>query len=1347
MKHFPKLTLFLLALLLPATAYAYNFEVDGIYYNIDGNNAIVTDADNYWETPDYSGDVTIPEIVTYNGTTYSVTAIGYSAFKGCSGLTNIVIPNSVTSIGSFAFSECSGLTNIVIPNSVTSIGDYAFSECSGLTNIDIPNSVTSIGDYAFSGCSGLTNIDIPNSVTTIGHGAFNGCSGLTSIDIPNSVTTIVNFMFNHCSGLTRVTIPNSVTTIGHGAFNGCSRLASIDIPNYVTTIGNSAFSGCSGLTSLTIPSSVTSIGNRAFYECYSLTTLNFNAIVCADFSYDTPFCNLNISIINIGDNVQRIPAYFAYKLPQLTNVTIPNSITSIGECAFQGCSALNTLNFNAVLCDDFISTATKRPFFGLNISTINIGDNVEKIPAYFAHGMTSLTNTTIGNSVASIGSYAFYNCTNLASIVIPNSVTSICSYAFYNCSGLTSIDIPNSVNSIASGAFYNCSGLTNINISNTITTIENFSFRNCSGLSNLTIPNSVTYIASYAFNGCSGLTSITIPSAVTSIGEAAFQGCSAADTLNFNAVYCEDFNSSTSSNPFYNLNISTINIGDSVQVVPACFADKMTKLKTIKIGKAVTTIGKYAFRNCLEMTNVDLPSSVISIGNGAFSGCSGLSSVTIHDLDAWCRISFGNSTSNPCNYAHHLYVNGNEVIELTIPNSVTDIGNFVFEGCSALTSVTIPNSVTSIGINAFEGCFNLNHLYFNAISCSDFSATASESPFYNLGISTINIGDSVQCIPAYLAYGLTQLTCITIGNSVTSIGKYAFYGCTGIRGPITIPESVTFIGNQAFNNVPSIEAVTCAAETPPSWNDIAMFTTNVYNHSPLYIPVSSVRAYQADQCWGQFATIVGKNINDEILTTSISLNLSHINLTMGSTSQLLASVEPDSTTNKMVTWTSTHPDIASVDTTGMVSAISPGTAIITATTTDGSNLSASCVVTVTEDLSDYDNYLLLNDAEAFHGDTIVIPVMMTNANSITAFQTDIFLPEGLELLKEDDEYIIDPSERMTHTHSIMSSDVASGAIRVLCYSSNYKPFTGESGDELFYITVKVADDAEGDYIIELKNTLLTNTDFVDLPAPDVAATINVKAYLLGDANNNGTVTVGDVVATAQYVLEQNPQPFNFEAADVNEDNYITVADVARIAWMVLNPTAYAPMRAPALWNNGDRMSGENISLMPGETRRVSIMLDNEMDYSAFQLDMRLPEGLTASNFNLTDRAGSHAFDVNTLKNGSVRALCYSPALTAIGGHEGALLTFDVTATGTVFGDITVDGIEMVTTDCQSVWLDGFAISVNNTTAINELANGKTVARVDYFDLTGQQVDSPESGVTLVVTTYTDGTRTTSKVFK
>ncbi len=183
MKHFFRFSLLVLALLLPALATAHDFEVDGIYYNINGNVATVTYKGSYETVYDneYSGFVVIPATVTYNGTTYPVTSIGDGAFFNCPGLTSINIPNSVTSIGDGAFFNCPGLTSINIPNSVTEIGSRAFEDCPGLTSVVIPNSVTSIGDKAFTMCTGLTSINIGNSVTSIGYYAFYNCPGLTDV--------------------------------------------------------------------------------------------------------------------------------------------------------------------------------------------------------------------------------------------------------------------------------------------------------------------------------------------------------------------------------------------------------------------------------------------------------------------------------------------------------------------------------------------------------------------------------------------------------------------------------------------------------------------------------------------------------------------------------------------------------------------------------------------------------------------------------------------------------------------------------------------------------------------------------------------------------------------------------------------------------------------------------------------------------------------------------------------------------------------------------------------------------------------------------------------------------------
>ena len=243
-----KRLLFLICTLLCTNVLsAQDFWKGTLHYYISNGTATVYGYD--WSA--HPTNIVIPSTVTYEGITYSVTAIGDSAFYECTSLTTVTIPNSVTSIGVAAFRDCCSLTSVTIGNSVTSIGGSAFKGCSSLTSVTIPNSVTSIGNDAFCWCSSLTSITIGNSVASIGDDAFYGCSSLTSITIPNSVTSIGDDAFNSCSSLTTVTIPNSVIYFGDYAFGWCSSLTSVTIPNSVTFIGGGAFVGCSSLQNVT----------------------------------------------------------------------------------------------------------------------------------------------------------------------------------------------------------------------------------------------------------------------------------------------------------------------------------------------------------------------------------------------------------------------------------------------------------------------------------------------------------------------------------------------------------------------------------------------------------------------------------------------------------------------------------------------------------------------------------------------------------------------------------------------------------------------------------------------------------------------------------------------------------------------------------------------------------------------------------------------------------------------------------------------------------------------------------------------------------------------------------------
>ena len=403
--------------------------------------------------------------------------------------------------------------------------------------------------------------------------------------------TVVVYGRDYCNG--DIVIPEKVeyegveyTVTNIGGFWGCS-LNSITIPKSVTTIVVDAFASGSSIQKVIVED--IAAWCNIFFEQAS------NPLSCSGHLYSDE--NTEIKDLIIPNSVTSIANYAFRGCSGLTSVTIPNSVTSIGNYAFVGCSSLTSIVVES------------------GNSVYDSRDNCNAI-------IETNTNTLI---------------TGCQNTVIPNSVTSIGELAFLNCNSLTSVTIPNSVTSIRRGAFQNCSGLTSVSIGNSVTSIGERAFYGCSNLTSVTIPNSVTSIGDYAFYGCSGLTSVTIPNSVTSIGDYAFYGCSG-------------------------------------------------------------------------LTSVTIGNSVTSIGKNAFSSCSGLTSVHITDLDAWCNISFGNYYANPLLYAHHLFLNGEEVKDLVIPNSVTSIGNFAFYGCSGLTSVTIPNSVTSIGNGAFSGCSGLTEV-------------------------------------------------------------------------------------------------------------------------------------------------------------------------------------------------------------------------------------------------------------------------------------------------------------------------------------------------------------------------------------------------------------------------------------------------------------------------------------------------------------------------------------------------------------------------------------------------------------------------------------------------------------
>ena len=677
---------------IAVAVFAYDFKVNGIYYNIlsDANTCEVTHKYSYNEDG-YGWEVSIPSSVTYNGTTYTVTGIGSSAFSSSgSSIRNVIIPSSVTTIGSHAFDGCTYITDINIPSSVTEIGAYAFQgtawyknqsdgmiyagkvayEYKGLmpenTSIIIKDGTKGIGEQAFYYKSGLTSITIPSSVTSIGNNAFRNCSGLTSITIPSSVTSISNYAFYGCSDLTSVAISEGVTSIGDYAFHSCSSLTSVTIPSSVTTIGSNVFSDCKNLQKVIVP-------DIAKWCKISFASYTSNPLYDIKHLYSDD--NAEVTELVIPEGATEISDYAFVGCSNLTNVTIPSSVTSISSSAFSGCTGLMsiTLNSDAMASKTYSWSSSLKNIFGEQVKTYILGGDVTSIGNYAFSGCSGLTSITIPNSVASIGNYAFSGCTGLTKVIvpdiakwcriyfnatplyyakhlysdenteirelaIPDGVTYISSSAFSGCTGLTSITIPEGVTSIGSSAFTGCTGVTSVTFPSSVKSIGSSAFSGCTGLTSVTIPSSVTEIGSSTFSSCTGLTSITIPSSVTSIGSNAFSGCSALTdvSLNSNAIVSKTYSWSSSLKNIFG-----------------------TQVKTYTMGDNVTTIGESAFHGCSDLASITIPSSVTSIGSAAFHSCSGLTSITI-------------------------------------PSSVTSIDSYAFSGCTGLTSIILPDNITSL---------------------------------------------------------------------------------------------------------------------------------------------------------------------------------------------------------------------------------------------------------------------------------------------------------------------------------------------------------------------------------------------------------------------------------------------------------------------------------------------------------------------------------------------------------------------------------------------------------------------------------------------------------------------------
>ncbi len=781
--------------------------------------------------------------------------------------------------------------------------DGIFYDKLGISEVAVTSSNSSSNKYS-------GNVVIPSSVKyngvtysviSIGDLAFNSCSSLTSIQIPNSVTSIGEWAFYHCSSLTSIQIPNSVTSIGAETFSWCSSLTSIQIPNSVTSIGNYAFSNCSRLTDVVIGNSVTSIGNNAFHNCESLTNVIWNVIKCSDFySNDIPFENCpNITSFTFGDKVEYIPACLCYGMNKLTSIEIPNSVTSIGDGAFQSCESLTSVVWNAKKCSDFSSSS--RPFYNSpNITSFTFGDEVEHIPAYLCYNLSSLTSIEIPNSVTSIGEGAFYYCSSLTSIQIGNSVTSIGEGAFWNCTSLTSIQIGNSVTSIGEGAFYYCSSLTSVEIPNSVTSIGECAFCNGEKLTIVVLGNSLTSIEKDAFKGCDNIKKIE-------------SKATKAPTIENEDQFSE--------NVYANADLF-VPIGYEDNYKYAYAWSEFHNIKGKDFSVKATSIS-------LDKNEVSLkPTQTVVLTE------------TIQPYDTSNKkVTWSSSDDNIAKVDTNGLVIAIAVGEATITATTTDGSNL-----SATCKVTVvPTLAESIALDKTEISLEATETA-TLVATILPELTTDKSVEWSSSDETVAVVDENGVVTT-IAVGEATITATTVDGSNLSAS------CKIIVKP-TLATSIT-LDYSEYEIVETSDFQLVATILP----ELATNKGVVWNSSDMWVASVDenglVRAYSVGEAVITATTIDGSNLSASCKVTvvsslaqSITLDKTEISIEATETATLVATVLPETTSNKSVEWKSSNDAVATVNNNGEVTAIAVGDAIITAITTDGTNLSASCQVTV-----------------------------------------------------------------------------------------------------------------------------------------------------------------------------------------------------------------------------------------------------------------------------------------------------------------------------------------------------------------------------------------------------------------
>lgn len=748
-----------------------------------------------------------------------LTEIGIDAFKRCSKLSTVNLPNSLEKLNRGVFYECKALTEITIPNNVTDMGSYTFGECTALEKIAISESVETLGSYMFNGCTALTEITIPDNVFVMKDCLFKDCTSLTSIVLSNNLTQIGGYAFEKCINLKAVEFPNTLTDIGEGSFTYCSSLKEIDLPEGIKVLRPKVFNECTGLVSVKIPEGVTKLEGFAFYNCKSLTSISLPESLIEIGVSAFNRCG-RLSEITIPKNVKKIGNSAFYLASALKYIRIPDIKSGEIEGAPWGSSSATVLWKNTQIVDEkYVYEWFSDKNIGTITKFIGAGNNlVLDIAGDFERAGVTTPVTNIGES-------AFSSRYSINSVVLPDTVTIIEENAFSGCRNLETVKFSDTLKEVKAAAFSGCYKLKSLELSDCLTVIGENAFSSCGSLETVKLPKNLEKLGERAFDSCGNLTEITIMSKELEVEKQVFWYCDSLKMIKIPEIEKDGIKGA----PWSANNAAVIWKGTQIveeKYVYEWNEEKETGTITKYIGtdtvlnikedfeKAgittpVTGIGEKAFYKS-EVVGLEMPDTVIEIEGEAF-----YASKQLVDLKLSNKVKqIGRSAFGHCEALTEVSLPSVEVIgnnafrfckaltEVSLPKQINKMGSSVFEYCEALTSISVPVIKGSCEFSVFYGCTSLEKVEFQEGTTKIYSSMFDECT----SLSEIVINDGIKEIGDYAFRDCKSLNDIILPESITKIGNEAFMSCTGLSN-IILPEGITEIKRSTFSGCTGLENI------------------------------------------------------------------------------------------------------------------------------------------------------------------------------------------------------------------------------------------------------------------------------------------------------------------------------------------------------------------------------------------------------------------------------------------------------------------------------------------------------------------------------------------------------------